>query len=152
MVGVVVFAFLLGLSLGVLLGRRAARPAGPDGSPLAAPAPKPAGVVAPPRAAPNKRARKAGLTEESFTPSDDILDKLRLAAEGELDPSVLADEPPARPQPAADEARPPAAVDPRLAEAEQRILDRLRRQAGGDAGYSDTDDTDDADDAGSDRS
>jgi len=120
-VGALVFAFLVGVAVGVLIGRRAPRP---DATPTSA-AGRAVAVTGP---APTKRGRKAGLTDESFTPTDDILEKLRLAAEGELDPSAFAEQPPPRQQPEAPPER-PAAVDPRLAEAEQRILDRLRRQA-----------------------
>jgi hypothetical protein len=85
--------------------------------------------------APTAKGRKAGLTEESFKPSDDILEKLRLAAEGELDPSVLRSEP-EEPPPAEPAPLPP----PELTEAERRVLERLRRQelddAGPDSGFS----------------
>jgi len=134
-VGAIVLTFLVGVSIGVLIGRRmprserAERPgAGTQPSPIAG---REAPAVAP-VAVPNKRARKVGLTEDSFRPSDDILEKLRLAAEGQLDPSVLASEPEApAPEPEPVEDAGPPAVDPALAEAEQRILDRLRREAQG---------------------
>ena len=134
MLGAIVLAFLLGLAAGVFLGRRTAPSAASNagwGPPPVRPAPTGA-VTRTPMATPNDRARKAGLTEEAFTPSDDILEKLRLAAEGAIDPAVLAEER-ARSAPAAEE-RPPPVVDPRLTDAEQRILDRLRRegQPGGD--------------------
>lgn len=123
-------AFLVGVSVGVLIGRRAATPSRP----------KPIAPLAPESPVITKRGRKAGLSEEAFVPSDDILEKLRLAAEGELDPAELAaDDPPPRRIPPtvaelAEEPEEPAPrppVDPRLAEAEQRILDRLRRQQQG---------------------
>lgn len=112
--GAIVFAFLAGLALGVFLGRRSVTPAA-SAVPSVAPVAR--------RTKPSKRAAKAGLTDASLTPADDILDKLRKAADGELDPAELnADAPPPPPDPAevaAAEAR---------AEQERRVLERLRQQ------------------------
>lgn len=140
MIGAIVLSFLVGVSVGVLIARRGQPHAAERQHPQPAP---PSRVAAPgPLAGPSKRGRKAGLTEESFQPADDILDKLRLVAEGQLDPSVLRDElsdsgvaprpeaataPRPAPEPEAEAAPPP--IDPALSEAEQRVLDRLRRMA-----------------------
>lgn len=122
-VGAVVFAFLLGLSIGILVGRRS--PAAPRGE---------AANVAPPvvspslvsgAVGPSKRGRKAGLTEADFTPSDDILERLRKAAEGELDPAEI-EAPPASASSATD-ADDDAARRAELAEKERRVLERLRQ-------------------------
>jgi hypothetical protein len=134
-VGAIVLTFLVGVSVGVLIGRRVPRPEPaerPAPAPPAAPRARRDPPAVAPVAVPNKRARKVGLTEDSFRPSDDILEKLRLAAEGQLDPAVLASEPePPAPEPVPAEQAGPPPVDPALAEAEQRILDRLRREAQG---------------------
>jgi hypothetical protein len=94
---------------------------------------------------PNKKARRVGLTEADFTPSDDILERLRRAEAGELDPAVLAadddDDDPAAAAADADEPKPkpvsagrpsetPVSDPQALAEAERRVLERLRRMAG----------------------
>ena len=114
MAAAIVLAFLVGAALGFVLGRR--------NPPAAASA---AATTAPPtrRTKPTSRAKKAGLTDASLTPQDDILDRLRKVADGELDASELAVAQP--PPPTPEEI---AASEERLA-AEQRVLDRLRRQA-----------------------
>jgi hypothetical protein len=125
MVGAIILAFLCGVALGVWLGRRQPREATPEAAaaPVARPLARPAAPRAAPMSAPTEKGRKAGLTEESFTPSDDILEKLRLAAEGQLDPSDLGTSPP-------EPAPPPAPrPSPSITEAEQRVLDRLRQRA-----------------------
>jgi len=116
-VGAIVLAFLVGLSAGVYLGRRSSVT-----HPPTATTPPLAGSTMP--AGPTKRGRKAGLTEESFTPSDDILERLRRAAVGEIDPADLTGD---RPDPEVVVDEEPA-VDPELAEAQRRVLDRLERQ------------------------
>jgi hypothetical protein len=108
----IVLAFLVGAAFGFVLGRR--NPAAAPSAPAAAPAPR--------RTKPTSRAKKAGLTDASLTPQDDILERLRKVADGELDPSELSVEAP--PPPTPEEI---AANEERLA-AEQRVLDRLRRQ------------------------
>ena len=116
MIAAIVFAFLLGLALGVVLGRRNPQPAGDA---LAAPA----AAAVPRRTKPSRRAAKAGLTDESFTPADDILERMRKAAEGELDPAELEVARPAPPTPAQ------VAADAERAERERRVLERLRQQS-----------------------
>ena len=118
-VALVVFAFLVGLALGVVLGRRNPKPetvaaAGAAVAPLPAPAAR--------RTKASRRASKAGLTDESFTPSDDILERLRKAAEGELDPAELEKTESPPPTPAQ------LAADAERAERERRVLERLRQQ------------------------
>ena len=120
-VALVVFAFLVGLALGVALGRRNPKPealaaTGAAAAPLAAATAR--------RTKASRRAAKAGLTDESFTPSDDILERLRKAAEGELDPAELEKTEPAPPTPAQ------IAAEAERSERERRVLDRLRQQAG----------------------
>jgi hypothetical protein len=117
-VGVILFFFLAGLGLGLFLGRRsmASAAASPSPAPLAPP------PVAP-RTKPTRRAMKAGLTDASLTPADDILEKLRRAAEGELDPAELSR---AAPPPPPDPAQ--VAADEAKAERERRVLERLRQQ------------------------
>lgn len=135
----ILFAFLVGVSVGVLIGRRYSRAgehaAAPAAAPVAAPSlssrPPVTGVPAgAPTVAPNKRARKAGLTEESFRPADDILEKLRLVAEGHLEPTALGDDAAgdrsaeaAAPAPESDA---PPLANPHLSDAERRVLERLR--------------------------
>jgi hypothetical protein len=109
----IVLAFLVGAAVGFVLGRR--NPRGAPGSTDAAPAL--------PRTKATTRAKKAGLTDASLTPQDDILERLRKVADGELDPRELEVE--RLPQLTPEEI---AANEERLA-AEQRVLDRLRRQA-----------------------
>jgi hypothetical protein len=75
---------------------------------------------------PNAKARKLGLDEDAFKPSDDILDQLRRAAEG--DESALTE--------SAPPTREPSMPAPELTEAERRVLDRLRQQ-GSEPGESD---------------
>ena len=117
MAGVIVFAFLAGLGLGVFLGRRSMASAATAAAPAAVAAP------AARRTKPSRRAMKAGLTDESLTPADDILEKLRKAAEGELDPEELTRE---KPPPPPDPAQ--VAADEAKAERERRVLERLRQQ------------------------
>lgn len=105
MAAVVLLAFLLGVTVGIVLARR---------SPQSRV--EPAATVV----GPTKRGRKAGLTEEAFTPSDDILERLRKAADGELDPAEIE-----APPPTAAEAE--AARRHELEEQERRVLERLRR-------------------------
>jgi hypothetical protein len=117
----VVFAFACGVSVGLLIGRRSVRVKEEREA---------VDRALPVR--PTKRASKKGLTPESFQPSDDILERLRKAAEGELDPAVLRDAGGSEPAPA-----PPTPEELHLSEAERRVLERLRRQAeGGDTGFS----------------
>ena len=120
MVGAVLFAFLLGLSVGILIGRRSAPRRGEE-VPVAVVTPT---IVARGEVKPSKRGRKAGLTEADFTPSDDILERLRKAAEGELDPSEI-EAPPATTTAAEDAAE--AARRAELAEKERRVLERLKQ-------------------------
>ena len=122
-VGAVLFAFLLGLSVGILVGRRspAARAEPAAAAPSPAPLPTTPGALKP-----TKRARKAGLTEADFTPSDDILERLRKAAEGELDPSEI-EAPPASTTASNAEDDAEAARRADLAEKERRVLERLRQ-------------------------
>lgn len=150
-VATIVLVFLCGVSLGVLIGRRYPAPtASPatasttavdlpgtttDTPSAAVAATRPARPTAGPTtrtdgggllpADPPKRtwrSRKIVLDESTLVPSDDILEKLRLAAEGELDPSALHEEP-ATPPPAE-----PALPRPELTEAERRVLERLERE------------------------
>lgn len=112
MAAVVLLAFLLGVTVGIVIARR---------SPPSRAEPTAAAAV------PTRRARKAGLTEEALTPSDDILQRLRKAADGELDPAEIEAAPPPT---AAEEAAAAAAELARreeLAEQERRVLERLRR-------------------------
>jgi hypothetical protein len=130
----VVFAFLVGLALGVVLGRRNPKPGTEVVSPSLL-------GTAPRRTKPSKRAAKAGLTDESFTPADDILDKLRRAAEGELDPAELGGS--GAPPPTAAQVQ----IDLEKAERERRVLERLRhQQAQGDPPASDLANDRDSDD------
>lgn len=110
----ILIGLAVGLVVGLVLGRRTAGAAMPQPS-----------MVVP--QAPSKRAVKAGLSEDAFVTSDDILERLRLVSEGKLDPSVLA--PPA--EEGEGEAERDRERDERLAEAERRVLDRLRDQAPG---------------------
>jgi hypothetical protein len=125
----VVVAFVSGAAGGFFYGRR--HPASIERGPAPATPAPPVGRTpegAPVLASPNKRGRKAGLTEADFTPSDDILDKLRKAEAGELDPTVLKEEaqPPKPKAKRATKAQP--ALDPTtMSEAERRVFDRLRR-------------------------
>ena len=114
-IAAIVFAFLVGLALGIVLGRRNPKPDAGVEAPAAATMPR--------RTKPSRRAAKAGLTDESFTPADDILDRMRKAAEGELDPAELSVEAPAPPTPAQ------VAADAERVERERRVLERLRQQA-----------------------
>lgn len=119
-----VLAFLVGVAVGVVLGRRstAERPTPPTAPVPVAPPPS----VTPGSPVVTKRGRKAGLSEASFQPSDDILERLRRVEAGELDPSQLHDAPAA---PAAEPSTPPVLpTDPELAERERRILERLERE------------------------
>jgi hypothetical protein len=169
-----IFAFALGGVAGFAYARWLAANAVPDAPPaIAPPDVGPIEPVVTAIAKPNKRAQKVGLTEADFTPSDDILERLRLAEAGQLDPATLdaeakakadaeekadaeakarADaksEAKARAKADADAAE-AAAAAVALAEAERRVLDRLRRMADGetDDGDGDADDaTDDATEA-----
>lgn len=123
MVGAVLFAFLLGLSVGILIGRRNPRAKEDTGAP-AAPAVTPS-LLGGRSVGPTKRGRKAGLTEADFTPSDDILERLRKAAEGELDPSEI--EAPSTTGPGEGSAEADALRRAELAEKERRVLERLRQ-------------------------
>ena len=118
-----VFVFVAGVGLGVWLGRRSM--ADPRVSAAAPPTPRPTPVAVaspPPAVALTDKARKKGLTEDSMRPSDDILERLRRAAEGdaaaiEETPAPVAESPPT----------------PELTEAERRVLERLRQQQAADA-------------------
>jgi hypothetical protein len=114
----IVFALLVGFAAGVAVGRR-----NPAPSIVQRDVPV-VGLSPNAVAAPSKRGRKAGLTEADFTPSDDILEKLRRASEGELDPAVLRGDGDAEPDGSGDAELP----DPELTEAERRVLERLRRE------------------------
>ena len=114
----VILAFAVGVAVGLMYARWRA-----EQNVVSAP-------TAPGAVAPNKRAKKAGLTEADFVPSDDILERLRRAEAGELDPAELAagTEPP--PRGPAVEAPAVAPLDPEaLTDAERRVLERLRRMA-----------------------
>jgi hypothetical protein len=138
-----IIAFVLGGVAGYAYARWAASPARAGAKTASTDARgRPSAPVVAPIIKPNKKARRVGLTEADFTPSDDILERLRRAEAGELDPAVLADDGAASPAAAeADEPKPrPASPgrpsetpvsDPQaLAEAERRVLERLRRMAG----------------------
>jgi hypothetical protein len=130
----VILAFVAGVGVGILYAR--SRPVGgrTDAAPERATAVTP---LVPGALGPNRKGRKAGLTPADFTPSDDILERLRRAEAGELDPSELAPddgasggahetEPAARsPEPDAPSTPDPAA----MTDAERRVLDRLRRMS-----------------------
>jgi hypothetical protein len=80
----------------------------------------------PPRVEITKKGKKLGFDERTFTPSDDILDRLRRAEELGVDTEAAQELLGNEPRPPAV-AR-PAPIDPTLAEKERRILERLRAQ------------------------
>lgn len=142
MLGLII-AFVLGVAAGFSYARWSGSPARGGTKPASTTDAmgRPSDPVVAPIAKPNKKARRVGLTEADFTPSDDILERLRRAEAGELDPAVLAADDAAGPADGDDEpklkAAPPArpsetpVSDPQaLAEAERRVLERLRRMAG----------------------
>ena len=124
----VICAFVLGVGAGVLYMRfrgastETAPPVGPSLLGLGRDERSPA---------PNRKARKVGLTEADFVPSDDILERLRLVEAGELDPSALAAEDGEQAHNPTPEPPAPTTPDPAaMTDAERRVLDRLRRMAG----------------------
>jgi hypothetical protein len=138
-----IIAFVLGGVAGWAYARWAASPAraGTKTAWSTGARGRPSDPVPAPVVKPNKKARRVGLTEADFTPSDDILERLRRAEAGELDPAVLAADDDASAAADADEPKPKAVSpgrasetpvsDPEaLAEAERRVLERLRRMAG----------------------
>jgi hypothetical protein len=139
-----IIAFVLGGVAGYAYARWAASPAraGTKTTSSTDALGRPSEPALAPIIKPNRKARRVGLTEADFTPSDDILERLRRAEAGELDPAVLADDDAASPAAAdADEPKPrlssagrpsetPVSDPQALAEAERRVLERLRRMAG----------------------
>jgi hypothetical protein len=110
----IVLAFAVGLGVGLVIGRRRV------------PTDRPAVEVV------GLRSRRATLSDEAFVPSDDILERLRLAAEGKLDPAEVGGAEPPSPSPS-PASRPRGDVEPplprpELTEAERRVLERLRNQ------------------------
>jgi hypothetical protein len=131
----VILAFVAGVGVGVLYAR--SRPVGGRGD---GDAERDAGAapLAPGSLGPNRKGRKAGLTAADFTPSDDILERLRRAEAGELDPADLAPESDRAADVAdeseravpAPEAEATSTPDPAaMTDAERRVLDRLRRMS-----------------------
>ena len=124
----VICAFVLGFGVGALYMRF--RGASTEAPPPVGPSLLGVGRDDRPPA-PNRRARKVGLTEADFVPSDDILERLRLVEAGELDPSALAAEDGEEAHTPAPEPPAPKTPDPAaMTDAERRVLDRLRRMSG----------------------
>ena len=130
---VVLLAFVAGVGAGILYAR--SRPVGGRSDAVAER--DDAAPLAPGALAPNRKGRKAGLTPADFTPSDDILLRLRQAEAGELDPAELASDAggsaeAAQSAPAASspDIEAPSKPDPAaMTDAERRVLDRLRQMS-----------------------
>jgi hypothetical protein len=92
--------------------------------------------LVPPAAAPTKRGRKAGLTEDDFRPADDILERLQQAWEQAQAGTVAGDAQVVVPPPLTTDPEPIG--DPVLNDAMRRVLERLERtRAGKEAGTMD---------------
>lgn len=133
--GTLLLGLVVGSAIGFVMGRRrqTSNTAAVTAAPMRPPvAPSSPGPVVPPLAAPNKKAKKVGLTETDFQPSDDILLKMQQAWEqgGRLDPesdAVVVPPPPPEPSAATPEAAPLPAptLDPTLDDTMRRVFERL---------------------------
>jgi hypothetical protein len=123
--GTLILGLAIGLVAGFVLGRRQVgappddRPAAPLPVPRVTPAAAPAPV-----GVPNKHGQKVGFTEADFTPSDDILDRMRLAWEHGVSLEQL-DTLPLVGVPAKADAGGQPAVEPEGVDRLQRVLGRL---------------------------